>query len=263
MSEDDLKLIVESLVFASDVPVTPEDIQKTLGHANRAEIMQALAELAADFDRLDRSFHLREVAGGYQFRTRPGFKGYISKMKAAAPVRMSRAALEALAVIAYKQPVLRIEVDQVRGVESGGIIRTLMERGLVKIVGRKDLPGRPMIYGTTRRFLEVFELSDLKDLPSLKEIEAMSSATDDRQITLPLTLDKKTEGQRQMDNLLARLEENAPELYQIQSADRETTGEDPHKDQSGKAETGSIVSHPRQESTISADIPNPGRGGEI
>lgn len=166
-----LKMIIEALLFSSDKPLTVKDIHDCLPDVEKTEIKNSLRILKHDFDSLERSFVLKEVAGGFQFRSRPEYGAYILRMIQKTPNRLSRAAIETLAIIAYKQPILRHEVERLRGVDVGGIIRTLMEKDLVKIMGRKDLPGRPLIYGTTNKFLEVFDLKDLSSLPKLKEIK--------------------------------------------------------------------------------------------
>ena len=124
---------------------------------------------------MGRSFGLKEVANGYQFRTHSKYAPYILKMLQASPNKLSRAAMETLAIIAYKQPILRQEIERLRGVDVGGILKTLMEKELIRIMGRKNLPGRPLIYGTTKRFLEIFDLKDISALPKLKEIKAFGS----------------------------------------------------------------------------------------
>lgn len=170
-----LKLIVEALLFASDRPLSVKDIRSWLPDADPANIRSALKVLKYEFEAMGRSFSLREVAGGYQFRSHSDFGPYILRMLQTAPARLSRAALETLAIVAYKQPIVRHEIERVRGVESGGILRNLLEKDLIRIMGRKDLPGRPLIYGTTRRFLEVFDLDSIDSLPKLKEIKAFGS----------------------------------------------------------------------------------------
>ncbi len=170
-----LKLIVEALLFASDRPLSVKDIRSWLPDADPANIRSALKVLEYEYEAMGRSFGLREVAGGYQFRSRSDFGPYILRMLQTTPARLSRAALETLAIVAYKQPIVRHEIERVRGVESGGILRNLLEKDLIRIMGRKDLPGRPLIYGTTRRFLEVFDLDSIDSLPKLKEIKAFGS----------------------------------------------------------------------------------------
>ncbi len=124
-----------------------------------------------DYKERDCGIFLNEVAGGYQFRTKERCAPWIRQLKATRPKALSQAALETVAVIAYRQPVMKSEIEKVRGVDVSGILKGLMEKNLVRIVGRRDVPGRPIIYGTTRKFLEVFGLNDLSDLPTLKEFE--------------------------------------------------------------------------------------------
>jgi segregation and condensation protein B len=170
-----LKLIVEAMLFASDKPLSVREIHTALPDANLAEIKSVLETLQKDYEELERSFVLKEIADAYQFRTHSEYGPYILKMLQTSPNRLSRAALETLAIIAYKQPILRQEIERYRGVDVGGILRMLGEKGLIKIMGRKELPGRPLIYGTTKRFLEVFDLKDIESLPKLKEIESLGA----------------------------------------------------------------------------------------
>ena len=176
-----LKLILEALLFASDKPLTVREIHAVLPETKSVEITGALRVLTYEYEAMGRSFTLHEVGGGYQFRSRPEYGGYILKMLQASPARLSRATMETLAIIAYKQPVLRQEIERLRGVDVGGILKTLLEKGLVKIMGRKNLPGRPLVYGTTRRFLEVFDLKDIESLPKIKELKALGSEDDEQQ----------------------------------------------------------------------------------
>jgi segregation and condensation protein B len=170
-----LKLILEALLFSSDKPLTIKDFRNCLPEADTSDIKNSLKVLEHDYEVLDRSYTLKEVAGGYQFRTRSEYGSYILKMLQSTPNRLSRAAMETLAIIAYKQPILRHEIERLRGVDVGGILKTLLEKGLIKIMGREHLPGRPLIYGTTKRFLEVFDLKDISSLPKLKEIKDFGS----------------------------------------------------------------------------------------
>ncbi len=170
-----LKLIVEALLFASERPLTPGDFREWLPDVDTAAVRSALRVLEYEYEAMGRSFVLKQVAGGYQFRSRPEYGPYILRMLQAQPARLSRAALETLAIIAYKQPIVRHEIEGIRGVDSGGILKGLMEKGLIRVMGRKDLPGRPLIYGTTKRFLEVFDLDSIDSLPRLKEIKGLGS----------------------------------------------------------------------------------------
>jgi segregation and condensation protein B len=170
-----LKLIIEALLFASDKPLSAREIYSTLPDVKLAEIKSALEDLKQEYEEMGRSFILKEIANGYQFRSHSEYGPYILKMLQTSPSRLSRAALETLSIIAYKQPILRQEIERYRGVDVGGILRSLGEKDLVKIMGREDLPGRPLIYGTTKKFLEVFDLQSIEALPKLKEIEALGA----------------------------------------------------------------------------------------
>jgi segregation and condensation protein B len=170
-----LKLIIEALLFASEKPLRARDIHACLPEAKISEITSALKILEREYESLERSFALKEIAEGYQFRTRSDYGPYILSMLQTSPSRLSRAALETLAIIAYKQPILRHEIERLRGVDVGGILKTLLEKDLIRVMGRKDLPGRPLIYGTTKRFLEVFDLKDIGSLPKLKEIKSLGT----------------------------------------------------------------------------------------
>ena len=174
----DLKRIVEGLLFVSETPLSLAQICAVLETEEKAVVAGALAALVEEYQGLDRAFTLVEVAGGWGLRTRPELAFWIRKLKRDQVTRLSRAALETLAVIAYKQPVMKAEIERLRGVEVGGVLRVLMEKDLIRVAGRKDLPGRPLIYGTTRRFLEVFDLKDLRDLPTLEEMEALAGQAD-------------------------------------------------------------------------------------
>jgi segregation and condensation protein B len=160
-----VKLVVEALLFSSDKPLEAKDIHAVLPELSAADIQSALRVLKYEYEALGRSFILKEVGGGYQFRSRSEYSPYILKMLQASPTRLSKATLETLAIVAYKQPILRQEIERIRGVDVGGVLKTLLEKGLIKIMGRKNLPGRPLVYGTTRKFLEVFDLKDIESLP--------------------------------------------------------------------------------------------------
>jgi segregation and condensation protein B len=170
-----LKLIVEAFLYAAEKPLSAREINQFLPDSKLSDINSALRVLQYEYEAMGRSFSLKEVADGYQFRSRSEYGQYIMRMLQRAPHKLSRASMETLAIIAYKQPILRQEIERLRGVDVGGILRTLLEKGLVKIMGRKSLPGRPLIYGTTKKFLEVFDLKDIDSLPKLKEIKALGS----------------------------------------------------------------------------------------
>jgi segregation and condensation protein B len=177
---ENLKGILESLLFISEGPLTLDRLKNILAPVSAADIRSSLIELIEEYDARRGGFVLKEVAGGYQFRTRPEHTEWITKLIQPRPPRLSKAALETLAIIAYKQPLIRSDIEHIRGVDCGGVIRSLLERHLIRVLGRKEIPGRPLIYATTKRFLEVFDLKDLKDLPTPKEIDEMGQALVDR-----------------------------------------------------------------------------------
>jgi len=168
-----LKAIIESLLFTADAPMSLDRLCDMLEDHGRDEIRSALRELAEMYASREGGIHITEVAGGWQFRTRADLQQYVQRHVKSRPVRFSQSALETLAIIAYRQPVTRSEIEYLRGVDSGGVLKSLLEKKLVRILGKKDIPGRPIIYGTSRDFLEVFGLKDLKGLPTLKEITAL------------------------------------------------------------------------------------------
>jgi segregation and condensation protein B len=174
---DNIKQIVESLLFVAEEPLTVERIRSIIAVVTPDEVRSALSDLSDEYETRNGGFYLREVAGGYQLRTRPEYTQWIKRLLQPKQQRLSKAALETLAIIAYKQPIMRSDVEYLRGVDCGGIMRMLLERKFIRILGRKEIPGRPMIYGTTRHFLEVFDLKDLKDLPTPKEIDALGKAS--------------------------------------------------------------------------------------
>lgn len=164
----ELTPLVEALVFAADGPIKAERMAEALD-TDQADVLSALEALEADYAERPRGFFLQKVSGGYQLRTRPEYAEFLRKLGHNRPFKFSRPALESLAIIAYRQPVTRSEVEYLRGVDSGSVLKTLLEKRLVRILGKKDVPGKPMIYGTTREFLELFGLPDLSALPTLRE----------------------------------------------------------------------------------------------
>jgi segregation and condensation protein B len=168
---ENLKNIIDSLLFVAEETLSLDRLKKILPQAEAEAIREAVAALQAEYDARPGGFYLAEVAGGYQFRSRPEYTPWIRRMVDPKPLRLSKAAMETLAVIAYKQPIIRADVEHIRGVDCGGVLRVLLERKLVRVLGRKEIAGRPLIYATTKTFLETFDLKDLHDLPSPKEIE--------------------------------------------------------------------------------------------
>jgi segregation and condensation protein B len=170
------KAVIESLIFVSESPLSLERIKEVLAEVGKKDVQRLLSELRADYEAAQRGFTLEEVAEGFQFRTRPAHAEWIKRLKKTKPPGMSQPALETLAIVAYRQPVVRTDVEKIRGVDSGGVLRTLLERKLIKILGKKDVPGRPLVYGTSRQFLEMFGLKNLASLPTLKDVEVLGSS---------------------------------------------------------------------------------------
>jgi segregation and condensation protein B len=176
LEEHQLKAAIEALVFASGNPLTLDRLKGVFEDATAEQIEATVRLLQQEYIDRGSGLMLAEVAGGYQLATRPELFGWIRKFKTArTTTRLSKPALETLAIVAYKQPVTRSEVEAIRGVNIGGIMRNLMERRLVKIVGKKDVPGKPMMYGTTMEFLQYFGLKDLSALPTLKEFQELEA----------------------------------------------------------------------------------------
>ncbi|MBV8056473.1 MAG: SMC-Scp complex subunit ScpB [Deltaproteobacteria bacterium] len=175
-ADEKLKPILESLLFAAGEPVSLTQLANALEEVPRERIRKTLSEMAAGYAGSRRGVLLEEIAGGYQLRTPSEHAVYVRRLLSAKPPRLSRPVLETLAIVAYRQPITRPEIEQLRGVDSGGVLDTLVERDLIKIAGRKDAPGRPIVYMTTPGFLELFGLKDLESLPDLEEFRELQDA---------------------------------------------------------------------------------------
>ena len=187
LEEQELSAILEAMLFVSQDPLSPARLASVLGEVSQADLERAIQVLREDLERPGRGLQLVEVAGGYRIMTRPDYAPWLKRLeKVKVAPKVSRSALETLAIIAYKQPVVRGEIEQIRGVETSGVLRTLLERKLVRIVGRKEVPGRPIMYGTTKVFLEHFGLRDLAQLPPLREFKELGEP---EQASLPETED--------------------------------------------------------------------------
>jgi segregation and condensation protein B len=174
MEREEIKSILESLLFVADAPLTPQRLSEVLDGVNPADIRSVLDEFSNELDATHRGVRLVEVAGGFQLRTAKVNADFVKKLLGGRPARMGRATLETLAIIAYRQPITKAEIEAIRGVDSDGVVNTLLERNLVRAVARKDVPGRPFLFGTTSEFLQLFNLKDLTHLPTLKEMEEIA-----------------------------------------------------------------------------------------
>jgi segregation and condensation protein B len=165
-----VRAVLEALVFASPQPITAREIARVLQGVPREEWERQLEELKADYGGDERGLQVVDIAGGYQITTRPEYNDWVRELlDPRTPTRLSIQALETLAVIAYKQPVTLPEIIELRGVKSGGVVKTLLEKRLIRIMGRKEVVGRPILYGTTKQFLLHFGLRDLEELPKIEE----------------------------------------------------------------------------------------------
>jgi len=171
MDDVEIKPVLESLIFVSDCPIRLETLVEILPESNKEAILETIRRIKREYEEDSKGLELVEVAGGYQFRTKPKWAEWVQRLKKTKPVKLSRSALETLAIVAYRQPIIRPAIEEIRGVDSGWVLRTLLEKGMIKIMGRKDMPGRPIVYGTTKAFLELFGLNTLSDLPTPKEVE--------------------------------------------------------------------------------------------
>ncbi|MEW6109857.1 MAG: SMC-Scp complex subunit ScpB [Nitrospirota bacterium] len=170
METEEKKSLIEALLFVSGEPVTLSAL-KNITDLSETEIKQMIEELILVYRQNNRGLLITEIASGYQMITNPVYAHWIKKFKGAnTSNKLSVPALETLAIIAYKQPIIKAEVEQIRGVNSDGVIKTLLDRRLIKILGRKEVPGKPLLYGTTREFLQYFGLKDLTELPTLKDL---------------------------------------------------------------------------------------------
>ncbi|MBL8954117.1 MAG: SMC-Scp complex subunit ScpB [Myxococcaceae bacterium] len=173
LSAERVRTVLEAILFVSDKPLTVDQLFEATG-LDRGRITEALEKLAGTRREGISGVVLQEVGGGWQFRTDPGASEYVKRFLKVKPQRLTRAAVETLAIIAYRQPVTRPEVEDIRGVDTGAVVKALLERRLIKILGRKEEVGRPILYGTTREFLEFFALKDLSSLPTLREFQELS-----------------------------------------------------------------------------------------
>ncbi|MBI3615302.1 MAG: SMC-Scp complex subunit ScpB [Candidatus Omnitrophica bacterium] len=176
MTDTEAKRILEALLLVSDKPLLLEQARETIGaDFQETDLRRALLEMAEEYAAANRGMRIVEVAEGFQLVTDPELYPYVTRLThRVKTVRLSRPALETLAIIAYRQPLTRVEIEQVRGVDASGVLDTLLKFNLIKVTGRKEVVGRPLLYGTTREFLDHFGLKSLENLPTLEELKAMA-----------------------------------------------------------------------------------------
>lgn len=195
-----IKGAIESLLFVNEKPVTMEQIKKMLETVNAPEIKKAIQVLKEDHEERKSGMMIVEIAGGYQMLSNPLYAQYLRDFyKTKHKEKLSKPALESMAIIAYKQPVTRAEIEMIRGVNSDGVVAHLLNKELIKVVGRKDVPGRPYVYGTTKQFMEYFGLKSLDDLPVLEEFPSLEPASEDRIIPADLEGEETSGDQEQPD----------------------------------------------------------------
>lgn len=228
MDEQRVRSIIESILFVSDRPIQAREIAEILGEGfDTKTVKKILEDMTASYENSKGGIMLREVASGYQLYTNPENAEYLKKMIDIKPFKLSRASLETLAIVAYRQPVTKAEIEEIRGVDCGGALRVLIEKKLVRIVGKKDEPGRPFLYGTTREFLEFFDLKSLADLPTLKDLEQIKKEINEESgvaYSQPVQSDNKAEEPSNRDEtavqkvVISESEEDKEELKEEEVA---------------------------------------------
>jgi segregation and condensation protein B len=184
MAPTNLKAVLEALLFSSDTPLSLDLMCQTV-EADPGEIVMLLDEMGREYERDERGFRLKQIAGGYLIVTDPALADWVSKLlRGKRKMRLSRAALETMAIVAYKQPVTKSEIDEIRGVDSSAVLATLLERSLVTIRGRSKVVGRPLLYGTTPEFLDYFGLKEIGELPRPEELRALVAARAPEQLEI-------------------------------------------------------------------------------
>lgn len=230
MNEQELKRIIESILFAADQPVNMNQLLGLFPEGDAPEqdiIEQAIASLQEDY--ADHSLELREVGSGYRFQVRQDYAAWVSRLWEEKPARYSRAILETLALIAYRQPITRAEIEEIRGVSvSTQIIKTLMEREWVKVVGHRDVPGKPALYATTREFLDYFNLKSLEELPPLAELRDIDSINAELDLELAEQV-QAAAGDSEADVVTEQIEDEAAGEKPAADNDAEEQEEQPNR----------------------------------
>ncbi|OQX87124.1 SMC-Scp complex subunit ScpB [candidate division KSB1 bacterium 4484_87] len=221
-----MKPAVEALIFASDSPITESRIHSVIEELSPSQVQRVIEELNQEYEQQNHAFRIQRIAGGFQFVTRPEYAHYIKKYyKGRSRGRLSKAALETLAIIAFKQPISRPEIDLIRGVNSDGVVRTLLERNLIQISGRAETVGHALLYTTTHEFLQHFGINDISELPKPKEIEELLGSAQEE---LPLELPESEEIDEKITEQMSILDgEEEPDDQEEQP---ESSGESDEKE---------------------------------
>lgn len=231
--------IIESLILASPEPLSGKKISALLEGVTNSVVAKAVAELNSRYSEMGSSFRIREIAGGYQYYVMPEFTGYVEEMFARTrKLRLTRAALETLAIVAYKQPVTKTDIEQIRGVASDGVVQNLLEKNMLTITGRAQTVGKPLQYGTTDEFLKFFGINSLADLPKMSEIEALISATDkENQTEFHF---EESDFENNGSKLNVALDNEDIEKNEIESAENETQNESDEGDSQEESDSQEI-----------------------
>jgi segregation and condensation protein B len=250
-----IKAVIEALIFASDVPLGLEKIRTVFPDVEKTEIKEIIDQLTAEYHERQGGIDLQEVAGGFQFRTNPELSSWIKKLKTSKPHSLSPQAMETLAIVAYRQPIVKSEIEDIRGVDVGGQLKGLMEKKLIRIVGRKDVPGKPIIYGTTKKFLEVFNLKDIMDLPNIRELKELHKQPEPMQQVL---LEDEILESEQEDQIVREPELNAEQASEKPEAKEEINREtelEPEKEEVKAEETETQLETDEKETKAEATEP--------
>jgi segregation and condensation protein B len=241
LNDDTLKSLVEAIIYVAAEPVTLDAIARSIEGEERERVKAKLQELVEDYERADHGIHIRQVAGGYKFSSKvehhDTLRRFVKSLKP--PIRLSKPSLETLAVIAYRQPVTLPEIEQIRGVDGGGVVHTLLEKKLVVTAGRKNVVGRPILYRTSRDFLVHFGLKDLGELPSLREFEEMARQALGSELLTPQKAgdpQPSAASQEEGDGASPTTAPDASDTYGVQDAARGTAEPTtPASDEVGRA----------------------------
>ena len=239
MEEERLKSVLESLLFAAGEPVSLARLAAAFDDMPRATVQKTLAAMMLSYASENRGLAIEEVAGGYQMRTAKENAGYVRKLLAARPPRLSRPLMETVAIIAYRQPITRPEIEQLRGVDTGGVLETLLEKRLIEIAGRKEAPGRPMVYATTKEFLELFGLKDLEGLPDLSEFREIERAVEQANVGPIESVETHPEDAAEAEKVAAEIQEAAAEVKEVVAEEEALSADGSSEEENSESEESS------------------------